>query len=233
RRMGYRADIAANGHEVLEALDRQPYDIVLMDVQMPEMDGLEATRRIIKQWPPDVRPHVIAMTANAMQGDREICLLAGMDDYLSKPIQVRELQTVLERWGQKDPTPPAAVTPELETPADETPASIDWSVLDGLRLLQEEGEPDFVTETITMYINQTPTLIAEMRAAVSQNQAGALKAAAHSLKGNSNSLGAKKVGSLSLKLEKLGRGGVVEGAEALLVELEQEFERVKRAFEAH
>jgi len=96
-RMGYRADVAANGLEVIEALHRQPYDVVLMDVQMPEMDGLEATRVICWEWPRQRRPRIIAMTANAMKEDREICLAAGMDDYVSKPIRVEELVSALSQ----------------------------------------------------------------------------------------------------------------------------------------
>ncbi len=95
--MGYRADIASNGLEVLEALHRQSYDVVLMDVQMPEMDGLTATRRIAEEWLPVSRPRIIAMTANAMQGDREECLKAGMDDYMSKPIRIEELIQALSK----------------------------------------------------------------------------------------------------------------------------------------
>jgi CheY-like chemotaxis protein len=93
--MGYRADVSANGLEVLQAVKRQPYDVILMDVQMPEMDGLEATRRLCAELPAEKRPRIIAMTANAMQGDREMCLEAGMDDYLSKPIRVDELVNAL------------------------------------------------------------------------------------------------------------------------------------------
>jgi len=95
QRMGYRADVAGNGLEVIEALRRQPYDVVLMDVQMPEMDGLEASRLICQEWGDTDRPIVVAMTANAMQGDREECMAAGMDDYLSKPIEIEELVRVL------------------------------------------------------------------------------------------------------------------------------------------
>jgi len=95
--MGYRADVAANGLEVLQAVKRQPYDVILMDVQMPEMDGLEASRRLCAQLTAELRPRIIAMTANAMQGDREMCLAAGMDDYLSKPIRVEELVKALSR----------------------------------------------------------------------------------------------------------------------------------------
>jgi len=95
--MGYRADVAANGLEVLQAVKRQPYDVILMDVQMPEMDGLEATRQLCADYPAGRRPRIIAMTANAMQGDREMCLEAGMDDYLSKPIRVEELVVALSQ----------------------------------------------------------------------------------------------------------------------------------------
>jgi CheY-like chemotaxis protein len=100
KQMGYRADVACNGLEVLEALGRQTYDVVLMDVQMPEMDGLEAARRICATIPEGTRPRLIAMTANAMEGDRRRCLDAGMDDYLSKPIRVADLQTALSKACQ-------------------------------------------------------------------------------------------------------------------------------------
>ncbi len=96
KQLGYRADVAANGLEVIQAVERQPYDVILMDVQMPEMDGLEASRQICARWPREERPRIIAMTANAMQGDREICLQAGMDDYISKPIRVPELAAALK-----------------------------------------------------------------------------------------------------------------------------------------
>jgi CheY-like chemotaxis protein len=100
--MGFRADVAANGLEAIQAIERQPYDVVLMDVQMPEMDGLEATRQICARWLPSDRPRIVAMTANAMQGDREMCLEAGMDDYLAKPIRVDELILALEKVPERD-----------------------------------------------------------------------------------------------------------------------------------
>jgi CheY-like chemotaxis protein len=95
QQMGYRADVASNGIEAVESVERQVYDVVLMDVQMPEMDGLEAARRICARWSADERPRIVAMTANAMQGDREMCLAAGMDDYLTKPIRVDRLVAAL------------------------------------------------------------------------------------------------------------------------------------------
>jgi CheY-like chemotaxis protein len=99
-KLGYRADVAGNGVEVIEAIQRQMYDLVFMDVQMPEMDGLEATRHICEKWG-DMRPRIIAMTANATRGDRDECLEAGMDGYVSKPVRVEELRAVLELWGVK------------------------------------------------------------------------------------------------------------------------------------
>ena len=102
QQMGYRADVAANGIEAIECLERQPYDVVLMDVQMPEMDGLEATRRIMQRWSRPHRPRIIAITANAMQGDRELCLAAGMDDYITKPIRVDELVEALNNVAARN-----------------------------------------------------------------------------------------------------------------------------------
>ena len=97
QQMGYRADLASNGIEAIESVQRQTYDVVLMDVQMPEMDGLEASRQINARWRPAQRPRIIAMTANAMQGDRDMCLAAGMDDYLTKPIRVERLVEALNQ----------------------------------------------------------------------------------------------------------------------------------------
>ena len=108
RQIGYRADVAVNGLEAVDAIDRQTCDVVLMDVQMPELDGLEASREINRRWPRD-RPRIVAMTANAMQGDRELCEAAGMDDYVAKPIRVEELVAALDRCGRRAETGPPTV----------------------------------------------------------------------------------------------------------------------------
>jgi CheY-like chemotaxis protein len=112
QKMGYRPDLANNGLEAVQAVERQPFDLIFLDVQMPEMDGLEAAREICRRWGPDERPRLVAMTASALAGDKEKCLAAGMDDYVSKPVRLPELQAVLLRWGQ--PRAPVAAPPTLE-----------------------------------------------------------------------------------------------------------------------
>lgn len=99
KKMGYCPDTSTNGAEAMKMLEKKRYDILFMDVQMPVMDGLEATRTIISTWSKSIRPHIIAMTANVMYGDRERCLDAGMDDYLSKPLKINEIEDVLMKWG--------------------------------------------------------------------------------------------------------------------------------------
>lgn len=222
--LGYRADVVANGAEALNSLRRQTYDIVLMDAQMPEMDGLEATRRIRRLWPEAAQPRIIALTANAGPGpgSRDACLAAGMDDALSMPIQAKELQTALGRWGTLTRARPARAQPE----------PLDRMVLAELRNLQAEGEPDLVNELFEMFRAQFPALMADMRAAVAQRDAEQLKRLAHKVKGSSSNLGAQHLATLSDELEKQAERGTIDGVEAQLAQLAQEFDRVWQAFEA-
>ncbi len=241
-RMGYRADVVANGLEVLEALQRQSYDVILMDVQMPEMDGLEASRAIHESWSAEQRPRIVALTANAIQGDREECLAAGMDDYLAKPIQIKALQEALERIGlwtriHRRPTSPLSpmktvpLNLEAELQAGSNP-SIDPAVLAELRQFQGEGEPDIVQELAEAFQFETPPLLKTLRLAVAEGRPEQLKRAAHNLKGSSNNLGARGMAALSTELETLGKNGTVEGATALITRLEQEYQRVCQSLAA-
>ncbi|TMD59651.1 MAG: response regulator [Chloroflexi bacterium] len=249
-RMGYRADVVANGLEVLEALQRQGYDVILMDVQMPEMDGLEAARAIQVGWHAEERPHIIAMTANAMQGDREECLAAGMDDYLTKPIQVPALQEALERaglWTKRRtaalqrltvPLQPLWELPEIAAPAaeegwqEEAPSPLDPTVLAELRQFQGKGEPDIVQELAEAFQFETPPLLKALNQAVTEEQPEQLRRAAHNLKGSSNNLGARPLAALAAELEVLGKQGTMEGAALLAGRLEQEYQRVCQALAA-
>ncbi|MGB5961435.1 MAG: response regulator [Coleofasciculaceae cyanobacterium] len=227
QRLGYRADVAGNGLEVLEALRRQSYDLVLMDVQMPEMDGLIATSRICQEWSVLERPRIIAMTANAMQGDREMCLEAGMDDYISKPIRVEELTRALSKC---QPVP--------ESPQ---PAVLDFEVF---QLLREMVNHDQVlAKVIESYLEDSPTLIRAMQLGLaspngisSQERMIELQRAAHSLKSSSATLGAIALSQLCKELEALScqiinskdRASTVE-IPSLVLQIETEYEKVKQA----
>jgi CheY-like chemotaxis protein/HPt (histidine-containing phosphotransfer) domain-containing protein len=239
-RMGYRADLAANGLEVLEALQRQRYDVILMDVQMPEMDGLEASRAIREGWPAEQRPRIVAVTANAMQGDRKECLAAGMHDYLTKPIQINALQQVLERaglWAKRRTSPlqPLEALPGVALPIvddgrpEESAPALDPAVLAELRQFQGEGEPDIVQELAEAFQSETPPLLKDLHLAIAEVQSEQLRRTAHNLKGSSHNLGARTMAALSAELELLGKSGTVEGAAALVTRLEREYQRVCEA----
>jgi CheY-like chemotaxis protein len=200
---------------------------------MPEMDGFEATRQIRGRWPAERQPRIIAMTANAMQGDRERCLEAGMDDYVSKPIRVEELQAALERWGagpvqRVEELPP----PDVENHAESLPDAIDPASLAELRQLQAAGEPDVLVELFSLFRTETGPLLAALRDAAAHGDADGMRHAAHSVKGSSANLGARPLAELSARLEKLAREGMVADTAPIIEQVEAEFERVCQAFEA-
>jgi PAS domain S-box-containing protein len=216
-RMGYRADVAANGIEVLDALERQPYDVVLMDMQMPEMDGLEATRRICKRWLPTRRPRIIAMTANAMRGDREQCLDAGMDDYISKPVRIEDLLAALERCAAQPAEPTAA--PDLPGLPDPL---IDWHVL--ARLQADLGDDRaIVIEVLEMFLSDAPQQLDQMRRALAAAAAHDLRHAAHTLKSTSASIGAHALSECCRGIEELARDGALDNAAVLVPRAEALF----------
>jgi PAS domain S-box-containing protein len=217
-RLGYRADVAANGLEVLDALRRQRYDVVLLDVQMPEMDGFEAARRIKETWSGRGAPRVIGMTALAMKGDRERCLDAGMDDYISKPIRPEDLQRALERSA---PLAPAAAA----GPPDAAVPVVDVEALARLRELQEPGEPDFVTELIDHLLEEMPERLERLGELVAAGDAHGAERLAHSMKGSCANLGAMATSRLCQAIELKARQGSLDGVAALLDELRREFAR--------
>jgi CheY-like chemotaxis protein len=238
KKLGFTADAVANGAEAVEAVRRFPYHIVLMDCQMPELDGYEATRQIRlfeASRPGPARPsiHIIAMTANAMGGDRERCLAAGMNDYLGKPVKLVELQTVLQRGGDRLGVSPVAPQPEAGGggAANEDEARLDAKVFEGLRALREPGEPDPLAELIDLYLADAPGRIAALAAAVEKLDLESLRTAAHSLKGSSSNLGARKLARLASRLEQAVRTGGLEGAQGLVAQIREEYEAVRNLLE--
>jgi CheY-like chemotaxis protein/HPt (histidine-containing phosphotransfer) domain-containing protein len=233
-RLGYSADVAGNGYEVLAALHRQPYDVVLMDVQMPDMDGLEATRRIQSEWPEAQRPRVVAMTASALVADRNACLSAGMGGFLSKPVLIRELQAALRSVA---PTPASSPAPEIPVPAVPAPAPeppgepplLDPVYLDRLRQLGEASGRSIVGEIVDSFLGEAPRRLSRMREVLAAGDGAALDFAAHSLKGASAQLGAVRLAAHSHTLELQAREGNLAGGAELIDEIEREIERLAPA----
>ena len=234
----YRADVAADGLEALEALSRIRYAAVLMDVQMPEMDGYEATAEIRRRDEgKGYRTPIIAMTANAMQGDREQALEAGMDDYVPKPVKPGELEAVLERWiPQEDSSSKPATLAKVVSDADPTAsvgaeAPLNESVLEGLRELQAEGEPDILEELIELFLTDVPPELVALREAVESGDAHSVERIAHTLKGSGGNMGAVRMAAICAELEEIGRSETLAGAPVWISRLEEEFERVRVALE--
>ncbi|HBB32937.1 MAG TPA: histidine kinase [Cyanobacteria bacterium UBA8803] len=228
QRLGYRADVVANGLEVLAALRRQSYDVVLMDVQMPEMDGLTATRHICQEWSVSTRPRIIAMTANAMQGDREICLAAGMDDYISKPIRVEVLQLALNQCHLY-PTVGERTASTEAVPQSPEPNESDAIDLKNLKDLAGEGANEFIIEVIDSYLAETPQLLRSLNKALEQGNAELLQRSAHSLKSSSALLGANTLSQFGKTLEGMGDTGTTVEASVLLPQVMAEYQRVEAA----
>ena len=218
-KMGYRADLAANGLEVIDALMRQKYDVVLMDVQMPEMDGLAATKFILKQWPQKIdRPRIIAMTASARQEDKDLCLAAGMDEYVSKPIDIKELQQVLEKCHSNKP--------EIKI-LDENLPILDPTILDSLQMLADEDDTNLVVEIINSFLNQSAQQLIILKKAILTTELKTVERIAHSLKGASGYMGASRLLKVFSNLEKQISLNELTDKTQLCELLTKEFELVK------
>jgi PAS domain S-box-containing protein len=214
--LGYGADVAWNGLEALEALERQPYDVVLMDVQMPELDGLDASRRICERWPEEARPRIIAMTANALPEDREACFAAGMDDYVAKPIRSNELAEALTR---------AKPRRETEVSSDEPDAGFDPAALENLR---ELGGDDFLAEVVDAFLDDSPALLATLRDSLTED-ADELRRAAHTLKSNGSTFGAKDFSELCRELEERAKTGQLTDVFELVNRIERTYQPLQKA----
>jgi CheY-like chemotaxis protein/HPt (histidine-containing phosphotransfer) domain-containing protein len=228
-KMGYRADVAANGQEAIEALERQKYDLVLMDIQMPVLDGVSATRIIHERWPKGNHPYIVAMTANAMEGDRERYLSAGMDDYVSKPIRVQDLTEALMRAAVDRQKPHHADTEDNSGHADHQDVDeqgIDPAALQNLRELVGDDEA-FLKELINTFLQDAPNLVEDMGRAIKAGDAPALRLAAHTLKSNSADFGAMKLSDLSKTLELMGRDETLDGAAELMPQVIKEYQKAE------
>ncbi|GAP05993.1 protein containing PAS domain S-box [Anaerolinea thermolimosa] len=228
KRLGYEVDLVTNGAQALEAYELYPdrYAVILMDCQMPVMDGFEATRRIrVLEEATHRHIPIVAMTANAMQGDREACLAAGMDDYISKPVSLDSLRNILSQLCEAVSTKTGNL-PGLQSEKTVSYNPIDPSVIQGLRELQEEDEPDFLTELIDIYLEDAAVLVSEIEEKTRSGDLGGVRQAAHTLKGSSGNLGALVLSKICYEMELCAKNGDLAGAQKVLPRLVEEFEMV-------
>ncbi len=217
-RLGFEAEVVSNGQQAVEAVARSAYDVVLMDCHMPVMDGYEATAAIRGQAGGGARVPIVAMTANALTGDRERCLAAGMDEYVPKPVNLGDLDRVLSRWR-----PPVAP----DAPVD----SVDADQLESLRAI-DGGDGDFLTALVESFLSSSVASLRELAAAAAVSDADALSRAAHRFKGEAATLGASGVAALCAKLETMTSPLDVAAAQAILVRAEGEMTTVRQRLQA-
>ena len=220
-KQGHHVVTASNGRAALERLEKETFDLILMDIQMPEMDGFEATAAIRKEEE-STGKHlpIIAMTAHAMEGDRERCLAAGMDGYIAKPIQVEDLIDAIEKLGQSPAVAEVATTAKRgeQEPIDTASA-----------LERVGGNVELLKEMVALFLKELPGLMTNLRQAIAAGDAKATERAAHKLKGCVGNFTAQPAFEAALKLEVLGRDGSLSEAESAYAGLETEITRVKSA----
>jgi CheY-like chemotaxis protein len=220
---GHHVTVASNGRQALSALDKSSYDLVLMDVQMPEMDGLEATMLLRKQE--EITGHrqaVVAMTALVMKGDRERCMAAGMDGYLSKPIRPQELDEALDKYLSMN---------REDLPVVESNDSAEASVCANELLERIDGDRVFLAELLELFRADYPEQMRAAREAVVENDLAALQEVGHALKGALGNLAAPSASRIASGLESMGKTGDMALAGVTVTELEEELAKVIQALE--
>ncbi|MEM9220173.1 MAG: response regulator [Cyanobacteria bacterium P01_F01_bin.150] len=240
--VGYVVDIAGNGIEVLEALERQPYQIILMDIEMPEMDGLTTTQRIQELYPAEDQPYIIALTASAMQGDRERFLSVGMQDYLAKPFEKAALLNALLRAEESiaSSTMKKSVHAEqskvvdqenspvaINAVMDDTIPKLNYQTLEGIQAMLGPDSSSFLAEVIDTYLIEAPQSIDDIISTINKNDDRCLVEVAHKLRSSSASLGLERVAYLCETLEKYGRGYISIVPSDYEPHLHAEYEAVK------
>jgi two-component system sensor histidine kinase/response regulator len=215
-RRGFRVDIAGNGAEAVRAAAERDYDLIFMDCQMPELDGYAATRAIRGHEGETLRVPIVAMTAHSMRGDRERCLAAGMDDFLSKPLDVTAFEAALERWLGAPVGPAAPDEPGAGNAAEG--GALDPATFGRLR--DELAEGGALPRLVEIFETQTPERLRELREHIKAGEADDVKRLAHTMRGGAASLGAVAMADACLKLEEVAKSGDLEGATALVDALE-------------
>jgi CheY-like chemotaxis protein len=245
--LGCSVTVAQNGREVVDCVRKTRYDIILMDCQMPDMDGFEATR-LIRTWEGDLNSGaskqpipIVALTAHATPGDRAQCLASGMSDYLSKPFTMEQLQEMLAAWLPPRTTataPPPAQTDvpqagrhQMSDAGRDASPNIDRKAWISITALQRPGKPDMLAKVLTLYLTDSQQLVDQVRQGVADGEAWLVNEAAHSLKSRSTVLGAVSLSDLCQQIEAISRRGSLKDAEPLLDPLETAFTHACQVFQ--
>jgi CheY-like chemotaxis protein len=224
QKLGFLAEVVDNGQLALEALRRKTYDVVLMDCQMPELDGYAATRELRAAEADKRHTWIVAMTANSLEGDREKCIAAGMDDYVSKPVKPDDLQAALSRFA-------GLRALQHATHQAKAPGTIDPHVIAAFREMEVDGQESVLAKLIDVFIENTPRVLTDSRAAITEKHSPLLERAAHTLKGSCSNFGAERMRAACERLEMLARTGDFEHAAEWIDKIEKEFEYVRIALE--
>jgi PAS domain S-box-containing protein len=225
-RMGYRSDVAANGLEVLDAVQKIHYDIVFMDLSMPEMDGIETSKLIVNAIQKDKQPIIIAMTANRIQDVEEECVAAGMSDFIEKPVKIETLEACLAKWGE-------TISSRDNENHDETESSIiNEEKITFLQDIQSVEDASFLLELLDVYISDLPRTISKIQSAIELKDPKELMLSSHKLKGSSLTLGMDSISEISIKLENAAKGSIFnDNVKKLGEELNKKFEIVEKELE--
>jgi CheY-like chemotaxis protein/HPt (histidine-containing phosphotransfer) domain-containing protein len=237
-KLGLKVDLAENGKQVIEALDKNPlYNLVFLDCHMPEMDGYEATQRIRGNIKASYNKiPIVALTANAMVGEKEKCIQIGMNDFLSKPIEDTKLHEILAKYLEKSTGDVPAVSPQAAAASEPQKASafnsVDVSVLEKLNVLQEEGEPDIVVELIRSFMDQTPSRLSNLHTAFATGDFEAVCDEAHTIKSSARTMGGLYLGELCQELEDLRSSPAPEKVKDLADKIQSEYLKMAEELDA-
>ena len=227
-KQGHQVTVAGDGRQAIEYFEREGFDLVLMDMQMPDLDGLEATAAIRKIGQrTGIQVPIIAVTANAMIGDREQCLKAGMDDYLSKPLRAADLSTMIQRLTSQPRPGPAPA------PATGSSAGLINEVFDYATSVQQVGDDaELLTQLVAVFLEQLPKLLLPLAAAVASVDAKAIRQTAHALTSSVSVISATRAKNLARKLEMMGLNSDLAGVESIHAELLQELSLLRQALDS-
>lgn len=231
--LGYKPTMASNGLQVIDQLKKKPFDLIFMDVQMPEMDGMETTRFIIQKLKPPIKPIIIAMTAFALEGDKEKCIEAGMDDYISKPFLIEEIVERIKKWGGRFKESQNDINLKTVDTMNNAAVIINETTLMKLKEMTSGADPNFFAQVIQMYVDQSTEIVEKIESLLPVMDLPQMASLAHKLKGSSLNLGANKIAETCRQIELKGKDLDSAGINQLVRNLTSELQETKAAIKRY